>query len=143
MDWTLDNEPFTVTPPDAHGFIYLITYTDGTMYVGKKDFYSNTTLPALQSGVQRPNSTRVGKNRNGKRVYFDVVRKESNWKKYEGSSKNTKGKTVQSKEILAIANSKRALTYLEVKFLFQFSVLESDEFINDNILGKFFDNCLE
>ena len=34
--------------------------------------------------------------------------------------------------------NKKHLTYLETKYLFKNQVLESEEYLNDNILGKFF-----
>ena len=44
-----------------------------------------------------------------------------------------------TRKILCIVNNKKLLTYYECKYLFQLGVLEnSDEWINDNILGKFF-----
>ncbi len=35
--WTFESEPFTEFPTDMFGFVYLISYTDGTFYVGKKE----------------------------------------------------------------------------------------------------------
>ena len=43
------------------------------------------------------------------------------------------------REIIAIATDKKHLTYLECKHQFALGVLESSEYLNDNILGKFFD----
>ena len=42
------------------------------------------------------------------------------------------------REILEFAFNKKHLTYLETKYLFCNNVLENEEYINDNILGKFF-----
>ena len=42
------------------------------------------------------------------------------------------------REILEFAFKKKHLTYLETKYLFTNNVLENNEYINDNILGKFF-----
>ena len=42
------------------------------------------------------------------------------------------------REILEFAYNKKHLTYLETKYLFCNNVLENTEYINDNILGKFF-----
>lgn len=140
MTWLYEGSTIYELPENVFGFVYLIEYTDGTKYLGKKQTTSFTTLPALKSGEQRPNSTRVGKNKNGKRVYFDVVAKEAKWQQYTGSSKATTGKTIENKHILEFAHSKRYLTYLEVKYLFTFEVLESDDYLNDNISGRWFDN---
>lgn len=138
MNWKYSGEIVTEVPTNAIGFIYRLYFIDGTMYVGKKDIYSYITLPALKSGEQRPNSERKGKNKNGKRIYVDVVKKESNWQDYEGSSKETEGLILKYKEILEWAPSKRSLTYLEVKHQFKLDVLENDKYINQNINGKFF-----
>ena len=43
------------------------------------------------------------------------------------------------REILEIAYHKKELTYLECKYQFVLGVLESKSYLNDNILGKFFD----
>ena len=157
MNWTFESEPFTETPDDMYGFIYKILYTDGTAYIGMKSFYSYITLPALKTGIPRPDSkqkqkrhpltpdemldrtaTQVRSNVKSKLVTYDIVRKLSKWQKYTGSSKLTAGKTIASKEILMMSESKRYLTYLEVSALFHFEVLESDTYLNENILGKFY-----
>jgi len=142
MNWTYNSKPIASIdqlPPNAYGFIYMLTYDTNKSYIGQKQLYSYQTLPALKKGSQRPNSERIGKNKNGKRVYFDKVFKESNWLSYEGSSKDipTEAKTVE-KRILAIAYDRRELTYLETKHLFCYETLESSDFYNRNILGKFF-----
>ena len=38
-----------------------------------------------------------------------------------------------------MAYNKKELTYLECKYQFIFEVLEDKKYINDNILGKFYD----
>jgi hypothetical protein len=43
-----------------------------------------------------------------------------------------------SRRILKICFSKTELTYQEVKHQFQYAVLESDQWLNGNIMGKFF-----
>lgn len=125
-------------PDNCYGFIYLLHFEDGTKYIGKKQLYSHTTLPALKSGQFRENSLRVGKNRNGKRVYFDVVKKESNWKTYEGSIKKEVPSKLIKKEIIDFAFTSIELTYLEVHYQCRYDVLRVDNFLNDNILGKFY-----
>ena len=67
------------------------------------------------------------------------------WQKYTSSSKylnrlineNPGRATFQ---VLELAKTKRELTYLEVKYQMKYEVLEHDEFINENVLGKFFKN---
>jgi hypothetical protein len=132
---TLDKEIF--------GFVYLIGFTDGTWYIGKKQVMSKQILPALKSGILRSGAIRINKNVNGKRKAFDVLYKESNWRTYTGSKKFAENKKIKVKYILDFAESKRYLTYLEAKYLFSFGCIENEEYLNDNILGKFFrDNLI-
>jgi len=144
MVWYYEDQPVESLPENTYGFIYQIEYDDGTMYLGKKQCYSETHLPALKSGIVRPEALyRIGRNIKGKRVQFDVMRKENNWKAYKGSSDLTKGKTILRKTILAFASTKRYLTYLEVKALMCFEALEDEKYLNINCLGKFFKGNLE
>ena len=142
IDWTYDSKPITdiyQLPSSVYGFVYMLVYNTGCAYIGQKSLYSYKTLPALKNGTQRPNSVRVAHNKNGKRVYFDKVQKESNWKIYTSSSKDIPQEAIiTERHILELAYSKRELTYLETKLLFQYEVLESDKFYNLSILGKFY-----
>ena len=140
MEWVYKGKIVTDLSDEVFGFVYCITYTDGTKYIGKKQVISEVTLPALKSGVQRPNSRRIGKNKNGKRVHYDVVTKPMKWRDYEGSTQFSEGKTIADKEMLEVAHSKRYLTYLEAKYQFSLGVLEDETYLNSNILGRFYDN---
>jgi hypothetical protein len=117
-------------PEDTFGFIYEITHIPtGKKYIGKKVLQFNRKLPPLK-----------GQKRKRKVV------KESDWKDYYGSHPEFKQiikegrKEEFYREILIFVPSKKLLTYYELKFLYQRGVLESDsnEYINDNISGKFF-----
>ena len=108
-----------------YGFIYKITYCDNTYYFGKKAFKTERRAKPLKS--MRKNAKRI-------------IVKESDWRKYCGSSKLTKDKKIIKKEILKIAYSKRHLTFLETELLFCNKVLKDKRCLNENILGKFFDN---
>lgn len=143
MNWTYKGEEVTEAPEEYLGFIYEIWYEDGTRYIGKKNMWSEKRLPPLRNGKIREGAKRSYKQGKGRREYYDLVKKETNWKKYKGSSKNSIGKVVKQKEILAFAKSKRYLTYLEVKYLFIQDALEDPDYLNDNILGKFYDNIKE
>ena len=70
---------------------------------------------------------------------------ESNWKRYWGTSdtlkqlrKDDKNPASWERIILAWATSPRELTYLETKYQFMKGVLESKDYCNKNILGKFY-----
>lgn len=163
MDWVFKNKDsvevqITKYPSSApYGFVYELEYDDGTKYIGKKSMITQSILPIKKNGIRRPNSTLINKrikmtkedlvnrstrqikdNVTTKIVQYEVVTKETNWKKYEGSSKREHNKQVVSKTILEFAKSKRHLTYLEVKHLFINNTLEDENYDNDNILGKFF-----
>ena len=129
MNWILNGEEIDSIPiSTAYGFTYKILYTDGTYYYGKKAFVKQVRL--------KPRKTdRV----NAKRIVW----KESDWKKYSGSSKEAIGKEIEEKEIFELAVSKRALTYLEAKLLFISNALFDENCLNKNILGKFYDNVLD
>ena len=141
LKWTYQNKEIESMEdlPNGYGFVYVLTYKSEKYYIGKKAFYDHKTLPVLKSGEERPNAKRIGKNKNGKRVYYDIVSKESNWKKYEGSHKEIdEDDELVSKEILEIAKTKRHLTYLEAWWLFNADVLASEDCYNQNIMGNFF-----
>jgi len=108
------------------GFIYRINYTDGTVYFGKKNFTIQRTLPPLK-GYKRKRK----------------ILKESNWKKYEGSSDWGKYKVVQSKTILKVFKTKGGLTYGEVELLVRERVLFRLDCLNFNISGRFYKRNIE
>ena len=73
------------------------------------------------------------------------VIKESDWKDYYGSHKDIvqlvkEGKQFEfERKILTFVPNKKLLTYYECKYLFIKEVLEErNNYINDNILGKFY-----
>ena len=121
-------------PADTFGFIYLVTHTpSGKKYLGKKQLISNKTLPPLK-----------GKKRKRK------VQKESDWKTYYGSQTEVKQLVKESKdmlefqrEILIFVSTKKQLTYFETKLQFVNEVLENNEYLNSNILGKFYRKDLD
>ena len=122
-------------PKDTFGFIYQTTHTPtGKKYIGKKSLMYNLKKKlgkkekALWEGKGRPP------------VYKRVL-KESDWKNYYGSHSFIKEANEEDlkREILEIAYHKKELTYLECKYQFTLGVLESRSYLNDNILGKFFD----
>jgi len=126
-------------PQEAFGFIYQTTHIPtGKKYIGKKSLMYNLKKKlgkkekALWEGKGRP-------------PMYKRVLKESDWKTYYGShhliKEYLKGgfEHELKREIIAIATDKKNLTYLECKHQFTLGVLESSEYLNDNILGKFFD----
>lgn len=115
-------------PEGVFGFIYLIThFPTGKKYIGKKQLMSTRTLPPLK----------------GDRKKRKVI-KEGNWQKYYGSQKEIKELVSNSnpedfnREILRYCFSKKELTYRELEEQFLHKVLEDDDYLNSNLLGKFF-----
>jgi hypothetical protein len=115
-------------PKNTFGFIYEVCYIPtNEKYLGKKVLQFNKKLPPLK-GFKRKRKVVV----------------ESDWQTYYGSHQKIKNLLKEGKQdnfrrtILEFAFNKKNLTYLETKYLFSNHVLENTEYINDNILGKFF-----
>ena len=123
-DWIYNGEPFTDTPEEYQGFVYLITDTSNNKkYIGKKNFWRPKTLPVTK--------TRKRKKR---------TRTDSDWRSYYGSSVNLTEAITQSspdnfkREILRLCESKGEMSYYEAKEQFDKNVLLSDEYYN-NFIG--------
>jgi hypothetical protein len=136
-------------PENSYGFVYELLFTDNTRYIGMKNFFTYKEKDLLKSGNKRPNHVNfINRNKKGKRIKEgkrikkEIIKVETNWRSYRSSSKLVKEKEIANKTILEIAYSKRHLTYLEAKWLFKEQVLEKNEYLNENILGKFFKNNL-
>jgi len=102
------------------GFVYLITEIDtGKKYVGKKGFWSTRKLPPLK-GQKRKR----------------IVKKESDWKEYYGSSEHLKlmieekGERAYYREILHFCTTKGEMSYLEAKEQFDRDVLLREDYYN-------------
>ena len=116
---------YEAIPENAFGFIYEITNTiNGKKYIGKKQMTRKIKRKPLK-----------GK----KRKRIDYI--ESDWKTYYGSHSFIKEANNEDLErkILQVAFNKKELTYLECKWQFVLEVLETNKYLNDNILGKFYD----
>ena len=119
--WTFDGKVFdSENIGDSYGFVYIITTPDGQKYIGRKYFWSVRKVK--------------GKSRR--------QRSESDWKSYYGSSEVLKEQIKQSdkplfkREIISLHSTKGRVNYEEVREQFAHEVLERDDYINDNINGK-------
>ena len=119
--WTFDGKEFESEDiGDSYGFVYVITTPEGQKYIGRKYFWS----------IRKAR----GKSRR--------QRSESDWKAYYGSSELLKAKIKDSdkslfrREIISLHSTKGRVNYEEVKEQFAHGVLENDNYINDNINGK-------
>lgn len=129
--WTYNGQLITEIkdmPENTFGFIYEVFHKpSGKKYLGKKVLHFNRTLPPLK-GMKRKRK----------------VVKESDWKNYFGSHVEIKQLIKEEKQdeferrILQFVPTKKLLTYYECKYLFMNEVLENEEYINDNILAKFY-----
>ena len=138
MQWNYQDkiiQEISDLPEGAFGFIYQTTHLPtNKKYIGKKSLIYNLKKKlgkkekALWEGKGRPP------------VYKRVL-KESDWKTYYGSHAFIKEAHDYDlhRKILQIAYNKKELTYLECKYQFVLEVLETNKYLNDNILGKFFD----
>ena len=126
--WSYNGEEFTSEMiEDNLGFVYIVTDKKTKMkYIGKKSFFSKVTKPPLK-----------GKKR--KRRSF----KESDWKKYCGSSEAVKmlveenGLDHFDREILYLCKSKGELNYMELREqIIREVLLKPDEYHNAFVGGK-------
>ena len=128
MNWTHNGKEIVTHDdlnPECTDFVYLITYTNGKMYIGKKAVRSVRKKPPLK-GKKRPR--RVMTN-----LKFDT---------YEGSH-GVIGLVVESKEILYQCSARKTATYIETALLFEHDAIFDDMYVNKNIGGSFFDNDLK
>ena len=112
--------------PECTDIVYLIVFTNGQKYVGKKAVRAKRKYPPLK-----------GKKR--------VRRKWKNlpFKNYQGSAEEAKALEPQHKIILNQCSSLKTATYLEAEYMFNNRVLFDPNFINANISGVYFSNSLE
>lgn len=111
---------------EYYGFVYLLeNTTNNRMYIGKKFFWSQKTLP-------------VTKTRKRKKK----VKVESDWKKYYGSNNELKSEIEQigvdkiTRNIVWLCNTKTQCAYYELYEQIHRRVLLSDKYYNDFIGGK-------
>lgn len=138
MEWIYNGVVFyeTMIPENAIGFIYeMSAIIDGkpVRYIGKKNFYSNIKKPLGKKALAMTTDKRLKKYRRELKV---------NYKDYYSSNKILKDAhkagVVIKREILRICYSSTELTYQETKYQFIHEVLEREEYLNANILGRFY-----
>jgi hypothetical protein len=136
MSWIYNNVEFepSMIPDKAVGFVYemsAIINGKPVKYIGKKAFYSRRKKKFSKKNM--PTDRR-------KKNYEIVVK--LNYENYYSSNKDLKEahkKGIPIKRIiLQICYSKTELTYQETKLQFVNEVLEKEEYLNGNILGRFY-----
>jgi hypothetical protein len=138
MSWLYQGKEFYESniPEGAVGFIYLMTaIIDGksVMYIGKKNFFAKIKRPLGKKALAMSTDKRLKK-------YAHVIKPD--FLNYFSSNKVLKDAhkagVVIKREILRICYSQMELTYQETKHQFMYEVLEKQEFLNGNILGRFY-----
>jgi hypothetical protein len=138
MSWVYKGKEFDelCIPEGGIGFIYSMTaIIDGksVAYIGKKNFFANIKKPMGKKALAMSTDKRLKK-------YTRELKPD--FMKYYSSNKTLKdahkaGVAIK-REILMICYSAMELTYQEVKYQFKYEVLEKEEYLNANILGRFF-----
>ena len=136
MSWIYKGKEFTedMIPENAIGFIYNMTaIIDGKSisYIGKKNFYADIKTKLSKKAM--PTDKRL-------KTYKRV--KKATYQNYYSSNevlkKAHKDNIKIKRDILMICTTKLELSYQETKHQFVLGVLESDKYLNGNILGRFF-----
>jgi hypothetical protein len=138
MSWIYKGKQFSdsMIPEGGLGFIYIMTAViDGksVAYIGKKNFFANIKRPLGKKALAMSTDKRLKK-------YSRVIKPD--YMNYYSSNKTLKDAhkagVIIKREILMICYSQMELTYQEVKHQFKYEVLEKDEYLNANILGRFY-----
>ena len=120
--WLYKGKILEEAPDNYFGFVYLITnLKSNKKYIGRK--YFGTTRRVKVAGKKRRK----------------VIRKDSNWREYTGSSKllnkdiEKLGKDSFRFEILIFGETKGQVNYLEENLHHRFHVSSKNEYYNDCI----------
>lgn len=136
--WSYQGQNFnsSMIPEGAVGFVYeMQAVIDGKLvrYIGKKNFYSTTKKKFGKKALSSMEDKRAKKY---------TIQKKLSYESYYSSNSVLKDAHKAGIEIrryiLKICYSAMELTYYETKFQFVRGVLETDEFLNGTILGRFY-----
>jgi hypothetical protein len=136
MSWIYKGKVFTedMIPENAVGFIYEMTaIIDGksVSYIGKKNFYADVKTKLSKKDM--PTDKRL---KTYKRVRKTIYQRY--YSSNEILKQAHKDGVLIKRDILRICHSKLELSYQETKHQFILGVLESDKYLNGNILGRFY-----
>lgn len=138
MSWLYKSRDFdeSCIPEGFVGFIYIMTAViDGksVAYIGKKNFFAN---------IKRPLGKKALAMSTDKRLKKYVRELKPDFMKYYSSNKTLKDAHKRGikikREILMLCATQMELTYQETKHQFLYEVLEKEEYLNGNILGRFY-----
>ena len=138
MSWLYQGKEFDdlCIPQGAVRFVYIMSaIIDGKslMYIGKKNFFANIKRPLGKKALAMSTDKRLKKYK--RELKPDFMRYYSSNKVLKDAHKA--GVPIK-REILRICNTQMELTYQETKHQFLYEVLEKEEFLNGNILGRFY-----
>jgi hypothetical protein len=138
MSWIYKGKEFTESniPEGGVGFIYIMTaIIDGksVAYIGKKNFFANIKKPLGKKALAMSTDKRLKKYT--RELKPDFMRYYSSNKILKDAHK---AGIVIKREILRICYTGMELTYQETKHQFVYEVLEKEEYLNGNILGRFY-----
>jgi hypothetical protein len=128
-DWTFNGNKILSHDdlhPDCTDIVYVITYCNQRMYIGKKAVRAIRRKPPLK-GYKR-----------NRRIMTNLP-----FVNYQGSHEHAKVLVAVKKEIIYQCSKRKASTYLEAELLFRSEAIFLDKFINENISGTFFKNSLQ
>lgn len=136
--WIFKGKEFTELdiPKNAIGFIYeMSAIIDGkaVRYIGKKNFYANIKKKLGKKALAAVTDKRLKKYT--REIKADFMNYYSSNKILKDAHK--KGVVIK-REMLLICYSSTELTYQETKHQFLYEVLEKEEYLNGNILGRFY-----
>lgn len=149
MNWLYkDREIQTIEdlPDNTFGFIYEVEHLPtGKKYLGKKVLYFERNVKLGKKRLEELKQEKKEKGIGGRVPTKEKVSKESDWKTYVGSQKEVKELVKQGnrlkdfkRTILKCVRTKKLLTYYELYYLYKHEVLLNDNYLNDNISGRFF-----
>jgi hypothetical protein len=136
--WSYQGQDFesSMIPEGAEGFVYeMQAIINGKLvrYIGKKNFYSTTKKRMGKRAIEQLQDKRTKKYTIQKKLsYIDYYSSNADLKAAQKPGIDIR------RNIIKICFSKTELTYYETKYQFVRGVLESDEFLNGNILGRFY-----
>lgn len=126
MTWLYKSKPYTETPDDYEGFVYLIHNPQtNKFYIGQKRFWSVRKLPPLKGKTRKR-----------------TQKKPSDWQNYWSSSEALQqdvqllGESQFVRTIIKLCRTKGELNYYETKLQFKYDVLLDERSYNGIINCK-------
>ena len=138
MSWIYQGKEFTEKniPENGIGFIYhmsVILNGNTYAYIGKKNFFSNVKKKLGKKALALVTDKRLKKYTKEQKANF-----ENYYSSNQQLKEAYKAGLIIKREILLICYSATELTYQEVKHQFKYEVLEKENYLNANILGRFY-----